>query len=151
MMSGAEPTVTLREITPDTLQAILDLKVSPTQEQFVAANAVSIAHAYFYRDILWFRAIYADEIPVGFVMLADNPAEQEWFLARLMIDARYQRRGYGERAVQLVIAYVRTRGATELRTSCGPGAGSPCPFYERLGFADTGDVHGNERVLRLAL
>ncbi|HEY0739747.1 MAG TPA: GNAT family N-acetyltransferase [Herpetosiphonaceae bacterium] len=151
LLPGPDASVTLREITSDTLQSIIDLKVSPEQEQFVAANVVSIAQAYFYRDILWFRAIYADEIPVGFVMVAENPAEQEWFLSRLMIDARYQGRGYGERALQLVIDGLRSRGATELQTSCGPGEGSPCPFYERRGFVDTGDFHGKERVLRLLL
>jgi diamine N-acetyltransferase len=151
MLPGHDASVTLREITSNTLQAIIDLKVSPAQEQFVAANVVSIAQAYFYRDILWFRAIYADEIPVGFVMVAENPADQEWFLSRLMIDARYQGRGYGARALQLVIDGLRARGATELQLSCGPGEGSPCPFYEQRGFVDTGEFHGLERVLRLVL
>lgn len=151
MLPGPDANVTLREITSNTLQSIMDLKVSPSQEQFVAANVVSIAQSYFHRDILWFRAIYADEIPVGFVMVAENPAEQEWFLSRLMIDARYQGRGYGQRALQLVIDGLRSRGASELLLSCGPGEGSPCPFYEQRGFVDTGEFHGLERVLRLAL
>lgn len=150
-LPGRDAGVTLREITSDTLQSIIDLKVRPEQEPFVAANVVSIAQAYFYRDILWFRAIYVDETPVGFVMVAENPAEQEWFLSRLMIDARYQGCGYGDRALQLVIDGLRTRGATELQLSCGPGEGSPCPFYEQRGFVDTGELHGNERVLRLVL
>lgn len=151
LLPGRDANVTLRAITSNTLQSIIDLKVSPSQEQFVAANVVSIAQAYFYRDILWFRAIYADETPVGFVMVAENPAEQEWFLSRLMIDARYQGCGYGHRALQLVIDGLRSRGATELLLSCGPGEGSPCPFYEQHGFVDTGEFHGLERVLRLAL
>jgi len=148
---GRDADVTLREITSNTLQSIIDLKVSPAQEQFVAANVVSIAQAYFHRDILWFRAIYADEIPVGFVMVAENPAEGEWFLSRLMIDARYQGRGYGARALDLVIGGLRSRGAPELLLSCGPGEGSPCPFYEQRGFVETGEFHGNERVLRREL
>ncbi len=40
---GPAAAVTLREITQETLQDILDLKVAPEQEHFVAPNAVSIA------------------------------------------------------------------------------------------------------------
>jgi diamine N-acetyltransferase len=49
-----------------------------------------------------------------------------------------------------VIAHVRTRlGATMLETSCVPGDGSPCPFYERMGFVYTGAEDQGERVMRL--
>lgn len=144
--------VSLREITRDTVRAICALQVAPAQTGFVAPNAISIAQAYFDREIAWFRAIYADQTPVGFVMLSDNPAESEYYLWRFMIDARYQRLGFGRRALQLVIDYVRTRpGATALFTSCVPGDGSPCPFYERIGFVYTGEVDDDELVMRLAL
>lgn len=149
---GDDATVTLREVTKETVRAILRLKVAPEQEQFVASNAVSIAQAYFDREIAWFRAIYADEVPVGFVMLSDDPAKPEYFLWRFMIDARYQGHGYGRRAIDLLIEYVRTRpGAKELLVSCVPGDGSPCPFYEKLGFVYTGEQDEDELVLRLDL
>ena len=76
------------------------------QEQFVAPNSVSIAQAYFARERAWFRAIYADETPVGFLMLEDNPYKSEYFLWRLMIDGRFQRMGFGRRALALLIAHV---------------------------------------------
>ncbi|MFN8487612.1 MAG: GNAT family N-acetyltransferase [Caldilineaceae bacterium] len=143
--------VSLREITLETVRMILNLKVAHSQEQFVAPNAVSIAEAYFVKEA-WFRAIYADETPVGFVMLHDNPAEQAYFLWRFMIDARYQSLGFGRRAIEQLVEYVKMRpGATELRVSCVPGDGSPCPFYEKLGFQSTGEEHHGELVLRLPL
>lgn len=149
---GRSAVVTLREITKDTVRDILRLKVAPEQEQFVAPNAVSIAQAYFERDTAWFRAVYADESPVGFVMLEDDVANQEYSLWRFMIDARFQGHGYGRRAIDLLIEYVKTRpGATALLTSCVPGDGSPCPFYQRLGFVYTGEVDDEELVMRLAL
>jgi diamine N-acetyltransferase len=94
-------TVSLREITSESLRPILRLKVFPEQEKYVASNAVSIAQAYFHRDNAWFRAIYADETPVGFLMLDDRPDEASYFLWRFMIDARYQKFGYGKRALEL--------------------------------------------------
>jgi diamine N-acetyltransferase len=142
----------LREITGDTLWPIMTLAVAPDQKHFVAGNAESIAQAYFHREVAWFRAIYADETPVGFLMLEDDVAAQEYHLWRLMIDARYQGHGYGRRAVEQLMDYVRTRpGGSVLTVSCVPGEGSPCPFYERLGFRPTGEIDDGEIVMSLEL
>jgi diamine N-acetyltransferase len=145
--------VSLREITDETLRSILRLKVKGEQEKYVASNAVSIAQAYFHRDNAWFRAIYADETPVGFLMLDDRPDEASYFLWRFMIDAQYQKFGYGKRAIELLIKHVRTRpNATSLGVSCVPeGDDSPCPFYEKLGFVYTGEKDEDELILKLQL
>jgi hypothetical protein len=78
-MVTSQSTVTLREVTDNNLFPILKLSVTEDQKQFVAANATSIAQAYFNREIAWFRAIYADEnTPVGFLMLEDMPETYIW-------------------------------------------------------------------------
>jgi diamine N-acetyltransferase len=97
-----------------------------------------------------------DETPVGFVMLSWNvtPAPGilgPWFLWRLLIDKRHQRRGYGREALREVIELVRGAGATELFTSYQPGDGEPWPFYERFGFVPTGEMDDTEFVLKLDL
>ena len=144
--------ISLREVTKENLRDVFRLKVAPDQERFVAPNAISIAQAYFDRDVAWFKAIYADETPVGFVMLHDEPAAPKYYLWRLMIDHRYQKLGYGAKALSQVIDYVRQRpGAHELFTSVVPGPGSPGPFYETLGFTYTGDMDEGERVMRKPL
>ena len=144
--------ISLQEITKETLRSIIDLKVASHQEHFVASNAVSIAQAYFYREVAWFRGIYADEIPVGFLMLYDDTTNQDYFLWRFMIDARFQGQGFGKRALELLIDYVKTRpGAKSLATSCVPGAGSPGKFYEKIGFIYTGEVEDEELVMSLEL
>ena len=100
----------------------------------------------------WVRAIYAGETPVGFLMLADEPEEPEYFLWRFMIDQRYQGRGYGRRAIELLVDHVRARpGATELLVSYEQGEGGPELFYHRLGFEPTGEVIDGEMVARLVL
>jgi diamine N-acetyltransferase len=137
-------TVTLREVTRENLDDILDLKVTREQENFVASNAVSIAQAHFYPvcpETAWFRAIYADEAPVGFVLIVDDPVNSDYSLWRLMIDAQFQRCGFGKRALELVINHVKTRpGAKTLSTSYVPGEGSPQDFYEKMGFTSTGKI-----------
>ncbi|MHC5209879.1 MAG: GNAT family N-acetyltransferase [Planctomycetota bacterium] len=143
--------MTLREITAETFGAVCKLAVNDAQKKFVAPNAYSIAQAHF-SEHAWFRAVYADDTPVGFVMLSDKPEEPEYYLWRFMIDARYQRMGYGRRAIGLLVEHVRTRpGASELLTSVVPGEGGPQPFYEGLGFAPTGEFDEGEAMLRLPL
>jgi diamine N-acetyltransferase len=133
--------VTLQEVTRENLDDILNLKVTSEQENFIASNAVSIAQAHFYPAVTWFRAIYADEIPVGFVLLDDDPVKSVYAIWRFMIDARFQRCGFGKRALELVIEYVKTRpGAKILSTSCVPGEGSPEDFYKKMGFTFTGKL-----------
>jgi diamine N-acetyltransferase len=138
-------------VTAETVRAICALEVSADQRSYVATNALSIAQAHF-EPRVWFRAVYAGETPVGFVMLHDDPEKAEYFLWRLMIDARHQGRGYGRRALDLVVDYVRGRpGARELVSSYVPGDHSPSGFYRRYGFVETGEVDHGEVVIRLEL
>jgi diamine N-acetyltransferase len=150
---GPEAVVTLREITGETVGQICDLSdtLSEQQQRMVAPNAKSIAQAHF-EPKAWFRAIYADETPVGFIMLYDDPDGPEYFLWRLMIAAPHQGKGYGRRAVEQLVEYVRTRpGAVELLVSYVPIEGGPEGFYRKLGFEPTGQVIGDEIVMRLSL
>lgn len=148
-MDGAE--ITLREITADTVRAICALEVAPEQRGYVAPNAVSIAQAHF-EPRAWLRAIYAGEEPVGFAMLWENTDDQEYYLWRFMIAAEQQGKGYGRRALDLVVEQVRgLPGATELRTSYVPGEAGPRDFYLRYGFEETGEVDEGEHVIRLGL
>ncbi len=149
--------VRLQEITGDTVRTICNLKVSKEQEQFVAPNSVSIAEAHF-SDNTWFRAIYADETPVGFIMLTE-PSETErnllgkHFLWRFMIDERHQGKGYGREALKLIVQHLKENSnANALYTSCREGKGSPKGFYKKMGFIETGKQLGNEeRIMKLAI
>jgi diamine N-acetyltransferase len=149
--SEANAKVTLREITEKTVWSILRLEVSDDQKRFVASNAVSIAQAHFSKHA-WFRAIYADDTPVGFVMLSVDQDIPEYYVWRFMIDKEYQRQGYGIQAMQEVIAHVRSLpNSKELLVSYVPGEGNPSPFYEKCGFVETGEWEGDEKVMKLAL
>ena len=67
-MGEPAPKVSLREITKETINSILDLKVAEGQGDLVGDNGNSIALAHF-TEKAWFRGIYASDAPVGFVML----------------------------------------------------------------------------------
>jgi diamine N-acetyltransferase len=148
---GRESQVRLVEITADTVKRICALSVSDPQKKFVAPNAVSIAQAHF-SEHAWFRAIYAGETPVGFVMLAEMPQKPKYCLWRLMIDAKFQGLGFGRRAMARVIEHVRQcPNATVLFTSVVQAEGGPQGFYETLGFRLTGDYDDGEAVMSLDL
>jgi diamine N-acetyltransferase len=143
--------VTLRPITAETVRAVCALSVQPHQAQFVAPNAVSLAQALF-EPTAWYRAIYADETLVGFVMVDDDAASQAYSLWRFMVAGEHQGRRFGQRALELVVEYVRTRpGAAEVLTSYVPGTGSPRDFYTKFGFEETGEIDDGEVVMRFPL
>jgi diamine N-acetyltransferase len=146
-----EAAVTLREVTAETVRAVCALEVAPAQRRYVAPNAVSIAQAHF-EPKAWFRAVYADEEPVGFVMLHEDTEKPEYFLWRFMVAAEHQGKGYGRRALDLVVEHVRSLpGARVLGSSFVPGEQGPKAFYLRYGFVETGELDEGEHVIQLDL
>jgi diamine N-acetyltransferase len=149
--------VSLREITSETVRAVIKLTVAESQKGFVAPNAVSLAQALFSPEA-WYRAIYCAEELVGFVMLEDEslgptptakPGIGVW---RFMIDAKFQRQGIGRAALLLVMEHARSKGVFEtLELSYVPGPGCPEPFYRGLGFRHTGRFDEGEVILEIPL
>lgn len=149
--------ISLQEITVEIRDAILDLSVSETQRKFVADNEKTLRQAAEAPEA-WLRAVFADEVPVGLVLLHDehlraSPREMGYyFLWRLMIDADQQGNGYGRRAVELVVEYLKTRPhAKRLLSSYVPGDDGPAEFYQRCGFRPTGKIYEGEVEIELPL
>ena len=148
--------VSLVPLSEANRQAVEALRVSPSQERFVSSVADSLLEAAEHPDahpLYW--AVYADDTPIGFVMIADevdNPEYIPQYLWKLLIDKRYQGQGVGTATLDLIVVYFRGRPGVEvLNTSAGQGDGSPITFYERYGFERTGEVRYDEVMLRLKL
>lgn len=140
--------ISLREVNKDNFFDVIGLNAN---NKFVAPNVQSIAEAYFSRSA-WFRAIYVDNQPVGFVMLSEDTKTNEYEIWRFMIDNEHQRKGYGTQALLLIINHVKTLPrATALYTSVVEGDGSPKVFYEKFGFKHTGEYEEGEAVMKLPL
>ncbi len=142
--------VSLREITKETVREVTKLDVGPDQDGLVAPNSVSIAEAHF-EPKAWFRAIYSGEEPAGFAMVWRDPDEQTFYIWRFMVDHRFQGKGVGRRALELLIDEARVDGVGEVTLSVVPGEHSAMAFYERAGFVPTGEVHGGEAEMKLTL
>jgi diamine N-acetyltransferase len=147
--------VSLRPLTDENRQAVEALRVAPGQERFVSSVADSLREAAEHPAAharCW--AVYDDDTPVGFVMVADEVDSPEYlpqFLWKLLIDERHQRRGLGTATLDLVVEYFRRPGIEFVNVTAEEGDGSPIPFYERYGFVRTGERFEGEVLLRLAL
>lgn len=148
-------TAHLQEISDATVRRVCRLDAGDGGRQ-VAPNAASIAQAYF-EPAAWFRAIVVDDEPVGFPMLYDPtlspaPEESQFTLWRLMIDQRWQNRGYGRAAVEQQVGHVRTRpGADALHVSHVKGVERSARFHLTLGFEYAGEEDEGELVMRRLL
>jgi ribosomal protein S18 acetylase RimI-like enzyme len=141
----------LREVD-DAVRAELvrEVRVADHQLDFVSDVEDSLAEAAEAPEANpWYRGVYDDGVPVGFVMIAwdVDPAEGligPWFLWKLAIDRDHQGRGYGRAVIDALVEIIRAEGGTELYTSYTEGEGGPAPFYARLGFVATGKEHDGE-------
>ncbi|GAA3209211.1 GNAT family N-acetyltransferase [Dactylosporangium siamense] len=136
----------LELVTPDNVRDACAIDLKPGQERFVESVAQSLAEAYAQPDLAWPRLIYDRDALVGFVMGGFDPEVPHFrsTLWRLAIAAGHQGRGYGAFAVLGVAQEARRRGHDVLMTYYVPGEDGPAGFYQRLGFAPTGDLLDGE-------
>jgi diamine N-acetyltransferase len=143
--------VRLVEVTRASVRAVSRLDAGDGGRH-VAPNAVSIAEAHFCGQA-WFRAIEAEGELAGFLMLYDptlgtDPEEANFVVWRLMVDARFQNRGIGARAIEQLIEHLRSRpGARQLHLSHVKGNDAVARLYRRLGFRYTGVEDEGELVM----
>ncbi len=142
--------VSLVEVTRENVDDVLALEVAPEQASYVATNAKSLAQASF-EPHAWFRAIAAGDVLVGFAMAYRDSDARQFYVWRFMLDARFQGRGYGRRAMELLLDEARRAGVEEVTLSVVPGEHSALAFYRSLGFEETGDVDEGELRMRLDL
>lgn len=142
----------LRAITEQNYQKILDLSTGAGQEEFVARNVRSLAQAWVFRDRARPYALYEGEEPVGFIMFDWQP-EKKWVeIWRLMIDHRFQGKGYGRAAVQKALEFLRESGLFDkVQINYVEENQGAKHLYRSLGFQETGAMEGNEVVMEMDL
>lgn len=141
--------ITLREVDSKNWYSLARLKVADSQKGFVAQNAISLAQAKYEQGCTPL-GIYLDEDPVGFCMYGHAGEDDEEWVIRLMIDERFQSKGYGRRAMELLIARMRGEaGSKDILLSFEPENEWGRRLYESMGFMPDGRVIDGEIVYRL--
>lgn len=157
--------ISLRKITLENRRAMFNLEVAEEQRQYVASNLSSVASCYVlsvngghpYPFI-----IYADEQPVGFVMITygitgyEEPslAKDNYCILRLMIDKQHQHKGYGREAMGKILEFIRTFPAGSAQYCWIPykrDNTAAKKLYESFGFRNNGEVFNNESITVLEL
>jgi diamine N-acetyltransferase len=145
------PVVRLEPVTPASRPVLLDLTLPAEQQDFVATNAESLHEAEQNPACVPF-AIIADGTVVGFAMYALDPADNNHWIYRLMVDHRYQGRGIGRAALeQLIRRMSALPNCPRIILGVDPRNATARALYESVGFRPTGEVIGGEDVMRLTL
>ena len=127
--------VCLKPVTKENLEEVLALRVAEGQERFVSSTAQSLAQAYVYAQTAYPFAVYAEHELVGFIMMGYYEAKGYYTLWKFMIDHRYQNCGYGRKALELGILFLKDHfHADEIYTGVTPGNTAAKRLYEKLGF-----------------
>lgn len=155
--------VELREVMFDNVHKILKLKPADNQKEFVEDVSTTIAIAYAGINEKCpgnLHVIYYDNEPVGIILIGRAVvAEQEpeilknnKYVYRLMgffIDANYQHKGIGRKALNLALEKIETYSdgnslpiALEVKIQNR----NAINLYQSLGFYDTGMRYGDDCV-----
>ena len=126
-----------------------ELKSAEKEKGFISSNVYAIAEWKFETESI-FKAIYSGDVLVGMLAyyLHDGDYGYFYWLYHLMIDRKFQGKGYGETAVRLAMKEMRQLGATEIRTMYMPGNVRAQKLYKKLGFEEVGTLDGGDIFLR---
>ena len=158
--------IQLRKVDSKNIWELVALEVNESQRTFVATNTQRILEAYCAitaGSVAMPYGIYDGEVPVGFLMIGfgcddwENPpriAEGNYSLWRLMIDKRYQGRGYGKAAITAALDVTRCYPCGKAEycfLSYEPENTAAWNLYLSFGFVENGEMDGEEIVAVLKL
>ena len=133
----------LISVTEENWMEIASMSVKEHQKDYVAPAIGILARGYVYRDCG--AKIYAfenDGVIVGMALVREFTDEPFGYdLQQFMVDGQYQNKGYGSRALQLVLDELRKENRYDHVELCVKKADAEAiRLYEKHGFADSGYV-----------
>ncbi|NNC43427.1 MAG: GNAT family N-acetyltransferase [Acidimicrobiia bacterium] len=148
-LAPTDPPVTLTDVDETNWRTACALNVHRDQIDFVAPVSYYLALCAYGQDWQPLAIMVGDAI-VGFVMWAVDDSDASFWIGGLLVDAAYQRRGYGRASVEQLIEMAALRGYSEVALSYQP-TNPARNLYEELGFAETGEMEDDEVVARRRL
>ena len=157
----------LKKINRKNVADILNLEVFDNQKSFVATNNSSIIEAYIAitedNDVFTF-GIYKDDAPIGFLMIGYNVnsddegapsiAKGNYNIWRLMIDKKFQGKGFGKKVMDLALEFVNTFPCGTAKycwLSYESDNDVARQLYKSVGFVETDEKDGDEIVAIMKL
>ncbi|CAM5404587.1 Spermine/spermidine acetyltransferase [Mycolicibacterium aubagnense] len=144
-------TVVLKTLGKAEREAVVALHVADEQSDFVATNAESLEEADENPACVPLGIFLKDQ-PVGFAMYTLDADDGNWWIYRLMIDERFQKRGYGRAGLRAVVERMAAiTGCDAIYLGVVKENRTAAAFYRLEGFRETGQILGDEIVMRLEL
>ena len=141
--------ISLKEISLENFWEVIELKVLDEQKNYVLENSISIAQAKVQSECIPL-AIYYDKISVGFLMYCIDRDDGNYWIYRFMIDKRFQRKGYGRLAMELLLNEIKKdKSRNKILLDVKKESISAVKLYESFGFKFTGQVFGSSHVMEL--
>lgn len=143
--------IKLKEVDETNFDQVIDLSLPEQEQRLLASNVYSLAQAWLMRNVnqVFPYAIYSGEKVVGFLLLLKDRKKQEYYIWRLMIDQKFQNRGYGKEAIRLVIRMAQSDDCCQcLRISYVMGNHRMRGILDSLDFISKGPS-GNEIIMTL--
>lgn len=142
--------ISLCEISADNWKEAIKLEISENQRGFVASNLHSIAEASFHEGA-FSRGILIEKKMIGYTLLFNPDDNAMGHIPRFMIDKNCQGLGYGKEAMKRILFLFKEMGKTQVELTVMPENKDAQIFYEKVGFVDTGDIRGEEKLFRTDL
>lgn len=157
----------LKKINRTNIGEILKLEVFDNQKSFVATNNSSIIEAYIAiteNNHVFTFGIYKDETAIGFLMIgfdvnsddesAPEIAKGNYNIWRLMIDKKFQGKGFGKEAMDLALEFINAFPCGTAKycwLSYESDNDVARQLYKSVGFVETEEKDGEEIVAILEL
>ena len=135
--------IELAEVTEDNWFDIANLNVKEYQRNYVASAIGILARGYVYRDCnARVYVIENDGTIVGTALVREFTDEPLGYdLQQFMIDERYQDKGYGAAALELILDVLRKEGHyAHVEVCVKKEDANAIHIYEKLGFVDSGYI-----------
>ncbi|HFI0035862.1 TPA: GNAT family N-acetyltransferase [Streptococcus suis] len=144
--------IRLELVNKDNFDAVLEVSLSAADERKVASVEYSLAQAWLYKDNIELHpyAVLSGQKVVGFVLLSIQK-DKNYYVWRLLIDKKYQNRGYGKEVIRQILVLAKEDSLCQ-KVTMNYVIGNHKMRYilEKLGFQSVG-LEGQEMKMELSI
>ncbi|MGH7851699.1 MAG: GNAT family N-acetyltransferase [Thermodesulfobacteriota bacterium] len=142
--------VLLKPVTGENYYACAALSTDESQKHMVPSAGFALS-GFAPLHGMTPTAVYSGDTVVGLMMHGRDKRDGRYWLSAFLIDKKHQRRGYGKKALDLLIRGLKDKGVEALYLSYTPDNASAWRLYKSLGFVRTGESANGDFVAKLDL
>ena len=158
-MTGENIGLEFRKVTDEIFEEFIELEVKPEQKdnfyfRKTKPNLWTLAQGYVNHPYSKVLAVYDDQTLIGSVFYSPNAnphaEKREAWVVRLMIDQRYQGKGYGRQTMEFLLRRIHDENQGQrvrVGLSYEPHNKVAEGLYSSMGFEPSGEMLGDQFVV----